>query len=76
MPCCWPQWPYDLSCGLHACACMRAHGCSSVLIAWPQAFPFYHSHCLQVYVSVKELLPSAFRFDPTDKVVSTSECEH
>ena len=26
-----------------------------------------------VYVSVKELLPSAFRFDPKDSVVSTSK---
>jgi hypothetical protein len=28
---------------------------------------------MMVYVSVKELLPSAFRFDPKDSVVSTSE---
>jgi len=28
---------------------------------------------MMVYVSVKELLPSAFRFDPKDRVVSTSE---
>lgn len=27
---------------------------------------------MMVYVSVKELLPSAFRFDPTDRVASTS----
>lgn len=28
---------------------------------------------MMVYVSVKELLPQAFRFDPKDQVVSTSE---
>lgn len=30
---------------------------------------------MMVYVSVKELLPSAFRFDPKDSIVSTSELE-
>ncbi len=34
--------------------------------------PVLHA-ILQVYVAVKELLPSAFRFDPKDKLVSTSE---
>ena len=29
-----------------------------------------------VYVSIKELLPSAFQFDPKDKVASTSESVH
>lgn len=31
---------------------------------------------MMVYVSIKELLPSAFQFDPKDKVVSTSESVH
>jgi hypothetical protein len=31
---------------------------------------------IMAFVSFKELLPSAFRFDPTDSVVSTSERLH